>query len=55
MGYKFNSKARKKYGGGRGFFSQEIFSTGEEAKKARCISSALMELKACMKVDERDW
>ena len=50
MGYKFNSKARKKSGGGRGFFF-----TGEEAKKVRCISRALMELKACMKVDERDW
>ena len=55
MGYKFNSKARKNLEGGEDFFSQEIFSTGEEAKKARCISRALMELKACMKVDERYW
>ena len=34
---------------------ERIFFTGEEAKKVRCISRALMELKACMKVDERDW
>ena len=50
MGHRFNSKARKNMEGG-----EDFFFTGEEAKKVRCISRALMELKACMKVDERDW
>ena len=54
MGYKFNSKARKNLEGGGFFFIGDFFHR-RRGQKARCISSALMELKACMKVNERDW
>ena len=50
MGHRFNSKARKNMEGG-----EDFFLTGEEAKKVRCITRAPMELKTCMKVDERYW
>ena len=53
MGHRFNSKAGKNMEGGEDFFHRRFFPQEKRPKKVRCISRALMELKACMKVDER--